>query len=231
MRGWQALNDDSDPPLNMHISLTMVLNDSITLPNCFSSELDYLIHKSLHNSYTKIIILGLVLVINAAQIFMNSNQKLTQIEFIDKFVHDFTQLQKTFDDKTCKLWHAHVVLFVFEQGEEDHKDVGMVAVLQHTQHRRVQVFQNELTFLILTNFIKIFNQKPRQELLSELIDLRLGNLLHDFLRSTSFIHDCDEVFGKSQRNILNRIFEYIIHDMSECFYQLVAAFDKSFLLI
>jgi hypothetical protein len=57
LRGWQALDDNSDPPLNVHISLPVVLDDSITLPNCFSPELDYLIHKSLYNSDAKIIIL------------------------------------------------------------------------------------------------------------------------------------------------------------------------------
>ena len=107
----------------------------------------------------------------------------------------------------------------------------MVAVLQHTQHGRVQVFQNEFTFFILSNFIKIFNQKPRQELLSKLIDLCLGDLLHDFLGSTSFIYNCDKVLCKSQRNILDWVFKYVIHNMSKCIYQLIAAFNKSFLLI
>ena len=107
----------------------------------------------------------------------------------------------------------------------------MVTVLQHTQHGRVQVFQNEFAFFILANFIKIFNQKPRQELLSQLVDLGLGDLLHDFLGSARFVYNCDKVLRESQRNILDWVFKYVIHNMSKCINQLIAAFDKSFLLI
>ena len=57
LSAWQALDDNCNPPLKVHISLGMVLNDCITLPNSFSSELDNFIDKSLNNSYTKIIIL------------------------------------------------------------------------------------------------------------------------------------------------------------------------------
>jgi hypothetical protein len=63
---WQALDNDSDPPLNMQITLRMVLNDSITLPNCFSSEFNNFIDKSLNYSDAKIIILRLIFVINTA---------------------------------------------------------------------------------------------------------------------------------------------------------------------
>jgi len=54
---WQALDNDGDPPLDMHITLRMVLNDSIALPNGFSSQLDNFIYKSLNYSDAKIIIL------------------------------------------------------------------------------------------------------------------------------------------------------------------------------
>jgi hypothetical protein len=107
----------------------------------------------------------------------------------------------------------------------------MVTVLQHTQHGRVQVFENEFAFFVLPNFIKVFDQKPRQELLGKLIDLCLGDFLHDFLGSTRFIDNCDKVLGESQWNILDRVFEDIIHNMCECINQLVTAFYKSFLLI
>ena len=107
----------------------------------------------------------------------------------------------------------------------------MVTVLQHTQHGRVQVFQNELAFFVLANFIEIFDQKPGQELLSKLIDLCLGDFLHDFLGSARFVYNCDKVLRESQRNILDWVFKYVIHNMSKCINQLIAAFDKSFLLI
>jgi hypothetical protein len=107
----------------------------------------------------------------------------------------------------------------------------MIAVLQHTQHGRVQVFEDELAFFVLSNFIKVFDQKPRQELLGKLIDLCLRDLLHDFLGSARFINNRDKVLGESQWNILNRVLEDIVHNMSECIDQLVAAFDKCFLLV
>lgn len=162
---------------------------------------------------------------------MNRNQKLAQIKFINQFVHDFAQFQETFDDQTSELGHAHVILLILQQGEKDHENVCMVAVLQHTQHGRVQVFEDELAFFVLSNFIQVFDQKPRQELLGKLIDLCLGHFLHDFLGSARFIDNCDKVLGESQRNILDRVLEDIVHNMCECINELVTAFDKCFLLI
>ena len=209
----------------------MVLDDSVTLPNCFSPELDDFVDKSLNYSDAKIVILGLVFVIYAAQILVNCYQKLAQIEFIYQLVHDFAKFQQTFDDQTSKLWHTHIVFLVFQESEKYYENVCVVTVLQHSQHRRVQVFENQFTFFVLSNFIKVFNQKPGQKLLCKLIDLRLGDFLHDFLGSTSFIHNCDKVLGESQWNILDWVFEDIVHNVRECLNQLVAAFDKGLLLI
>jgi hypothetical protein len=162
---------------------------------------------------------------------VNSYQKLAQIKFINELVHDFAQFQKTLDDETSQLWHTHIVFLVFQESEKHYENVSVVTVLQHTQHRRVQVFENQFTFLVLTNFIKVFNQKSRQKLFGKLIYLSLGHFLHDFLGSTSFIHNCDKVLGESQWNILDWVFEDIVHNMRESVNQLVAAFDKRFLLI
>ena len=64
------------------------------------------------------------------------------------------------------LWKRVIILELFQQPEKDTKNVSMVAILKHSDHRGIQIFEDELTFLVLANFVQIIYQESGKKLLN-----------------------------------------------------------------
>lgn len=137
----------------------MVLDDCIWFPDFLLFELNDFIYQSFDDSYSKIIILGLIIMINSYKILMNSNKEFLHVHFFNEFIHDFTKLEQTFDDKSRKLWQGVVLLGFLQKAEEDAKNVSMITIFKHPEHWRVQILKYKLSFFVLANFIEIINKQ------------------------------------------------------------------------
>jgi hypothetical protein len=99
----------------------------------------------------------------------------------------------------------------------------VVAVFKHSQHSRVQVFKDKFTFFVLANFIQIFDKKPSEKLLSDVIYLVFIDLLHDLLACASLVDNSNEVLSESQWNVVDRVTENVVHHMGKGTNQFIAA--------
>ena len=175
--------------------------------------------------------MGLILMVDSDEILMDSNQEFLHVHLLNQFVHDFTKLKKTFDDKSGKLWQRVVLFGLLQKAEEHAKNVSMITIFKHPEHRRVQILKNKLSFLVLSNFVEVVNEQPSEKLFNEIVNTLLGDFPHDLLGRARFIDDGDEVLGESKRNVLNLVSENIFHHHSEGIDKLIAAINQSLQLI
>lgn len=209
----------------------MVLDNSIWFPDFLLLELNNFVYQSLDDSNSEIIILGLIVMINSYKILMDSNQEFLHVHFFDEFIHDFAELEETFDDKSRKLGQGVVLFWFLQKAEEDAKNVSVIAVFKHPEHWRVQILEYKLSFFVLANLIEIINKQSGKKLLYKIVYTLLRDFPHDLFGRAWFVDDSDEVFCESQRNVLNLVSEDIFHDHCESVNQLIAAIDQSLQLI
>lgn len=209
----------------------MVLDDCIWFPDFLLLELNDLVYQSLDDSYSEIIVLGLIIMINSYKILMNSNEEFLHVHFFDEFIHDFTKLEQTFDDQSRKLWQGVVLLGFLQKAEEDAKNVSVITVFKHPEHWWVQILKYKLSFFVLANFIEIINKQSGKKLLDKIVYTLLRDFPHDLFGGAWFVDDSDKVFRESQRNVLNLVSENIFHDHCESINELIAAIDQSLQLI
>jgi len=50
-----------------------------------------------------------------------------------------------------------VLILVFQETEQNPEHVSVVAVLQHSDHGRVEVFEDELALLVLAYFVEVLD--------------------------------------------------------------------------
>ena len=91
----------------------------------------------------------------------------------------------------------------------------MITILKHPQHRGIKILEDKLTFFVLTDLVQVINQQPLQQLIHKSLHLITRHLLHDFFGRTSFIYNCDEVFGEPKRDFLHWEAEDINHNLGE----------------
>jgi len=59
----------------------------------------------------------------------------------------------------------------------------------------------------------------------------LGDLSHDLFGGARLVYDCYEVFCESKGDVVDRVLEDVIHHMGESIDEIIAADDKSLLLV
>jgi len=79
--------------------------------------------------------------------------------------------------------------------------------------------------------IKVIYQEPGHELLDEVMNLLLGNFLHDLFRGTSLVDDSDEVLRETEGDLVLGVLEDVIHHECEGANQFVTASDQSSVLV
>ena len=87
---------------------------------------------------------------------MDGDQKLLHVQLFDQLVHDLVQFQQALDDQAVHLGRG-VLILVLEEAEENPKHVSVVAVLKHSDHGGVQVFEDQLALLVLAYFVEVLN--------------------------------------------------------------------------
>ena len=209
----------------------MVLNDGIRHPNLFSLQLDNFIDQCFHNTNPQIVILCFTVVIYDRQVLMDSDEELLHIQLFDELIHYLAQLQETFDDQAGQLGQRWVILVFLQQTEQCAEDVGVLTILEHSQHRRVEVLQYQLTFLVLADLVKVLNEQPCKKLFHQLMHPGLGDFPHDLFGSTCLIDNGYEVLGKSQRYVIDGVPKDVLHYKCKSVHELVAAVYQGFLLV
>ena len=57
------------------------------------------------------------------------------------------------------LWKRVIVLELFQQPEKNPKNVSMVAILKHSDHGGIQIFEDQLSLLVLADFIQVVDKE------------------------------------------------------------------------
>lgn len=87
---------------------------------------------------------------------MDGDQKLLHVKLFDQLVHDLVQLEQALDDQAVHLgWR--VLILVLEEAEKNPKHISVVAVLKHSDHGGVEVFEDQLALLVLAYFVKVLD--------------------------------------------------------------------------
>ena len=108
------------------------------------------------------------------------------------------------------------LVFIFsEQVEKYTEDARLVAVLETSKHRSIQVFKDEFSFLICAEFIKSIDKKTCEQLLCHIINLLFSDLLHYLFARATLVDDRHEVLSESKWEIFDRSFEYVYENMGE----------------
>ena len=193
-------------------------------------DFDHLMHECFDDADAHVVIIRLLFVIDRYQIQMYADQHSFDVQFVDHFLENFTQLKQAFDDKTWELRLVSLVLIFSEQVEKNTEDTSLVTVLETSKHGSVQVFKDKFSFLVCTKFVQSIDKKTCQQLLCHIINLLLSDLFHDLFARAALVDDCHEVLSKSEWEIFYRSFEYVYQNVGESADQIVCSMLHCFLV-
>lgn len=163
----------------MIVWLRMLLNYLVVFPDLVPLELDDFVDECLGYACSQVVVLRLLVEWNGDKVLVNGHHESLQVHLLDELVHVLREFQQALNNQTRDLRLVRTVLVLGEQAKEHDEDVRMVTILQHSQHRGVQILQNELTLLVRANLVKIVNKQSLQELVDKSLHFVAGDLLHD----------------------------------------------------
>jgi len=209
----QTLQNDLDPLLQVVVRRRMLLNHLVVVPDVISLELNDLIDERLGDPGAQIIILCLLVQRDRDQVLVYSDHELLEINLLDQLIHVLRELEQALDDQTGYLWLLSTVFVLGEQAEQDDKDVSMITVLQHSQHRGVQVLQDQFALLVGADLVKVVNQQSLQQLVDEAADFLTRYFLHYLFAGAGLVDDGDEILGESERDLFHGEAEDVDHHL------------------